>query len=263
MQTFFNLFRTDMKRAVLSRSFLLTIILMLLVQCLSSGDPFLRIDDYSVTEIIDNLFAGTGSVGLLLMLFPLLPYALSYARDEEENAVTFWMIRISAGKYLTSRFMAACISAFLSVVLSFIMLILLLLAMGHSLYNPELFYLEMGYAQLLAAGQPIAYFIAYLCDRGLSAAMMSGCAVWISTVYPNQYLSFSGPICIYFLVLCIFPRFDISARHLAVSSWVDGTYDSPLGGWFSLLCKLGVTLLVCGVYYLFSRMNVKRRWHYA
>lgn len=261
MRVFWNLFRTDMKRAIFSGTFLVTVIGMLLVEMLSVGQ-MLPILDYSVVEMLDQLFAGTGSCDMLLMLFPLLPFALSYAREEEERAVTFWMVRTHTQIYMTSRYLVACISAFLCVVVSLGMATLFFHAMGHELYR-GMWYTAEGYGQFLYDGQPFAYLTVFLTDRGFSAAMMAGCAVWISSICPNQYLTFVGPICLYYLVLRILPFSDPEKPYLLVSSWVEGEYNAPEGGVVSLLCKLGVTLLICAVYYLLSVHFVNRRWHYA
>lgn len=254
-----NVLRQDLRRALCSENFVLTVLLMFLVELLSCGQP-LYVDIYSVVEVVDNLFSGTGSADLLLMMFPLLPYALEYAKEEQEKAVAFWVVRTGTGSYAIGKFIASCVAAFCSVMVSFLLLCTVLLVMGHPLYR-ELGYEGYGYVQLLANERPFAFLFCYLADRGLSAAMMAGCAVCISSVYPNLFLTFSGPICIYFIVLRIFPGSAIP--WLNVSNWMEGTYASPAGGEMSLLIKLTVSLLVCFVYGIVTVWAIKRRWQYA
>ena len=259
MRIWGNVLRQDLKRALCSRSFVLTILLMLSVELLSCGQP-LYVNAYSVVEVVDNLFSGTGSADLLLMMFPLLPYALEYAREEQERAVTFWVVRVGAGRYAAGKFIASCVAAFCSVLISFALLCVVLLVMGHPLYR-ELGYEGYGYIQFLAAGRPVAFLTAYLSDRGLSAAMMAGCAVCLSSFYPNLFLTFTGPICIYFLVLRVFPGTGLP--WMDVSNWMEGTYASPAGGEVSLLLKLAVALSVCLLYGIITVKMVRRRWRYA
>ena len=255
-----NLLCIDMKRAVCSKIFLLTTLAMVFVEYLSAGSlPMIRA--FGVTEILDNLFAGTASSSLLLMVFPLFPYALAYAGDEQEKSVTYWLARTKPGTYMLSKYLAACLSAILVLAASFAVFSCILLAMGHPLCNPLAYAREqshIGYLQLLQDGDVAGYLVLYTLDRGMSAAMMAGCAVWLSSVYPNPYFTAMGPICIYYLVLRAFP--SIGPSYLLPTTWMSSVYSAPSGGWASFLCKAGVTFLVCGVYGILSVWFMKRRW---
>lgn len=115
-----NLFCIDLRRAVCSRAFLLTVLAMVFVELLSAG-PILSIPEFGVTEILDNLFAGTDSASLLFMLFPLFPGALTYAKDVQERSVNFWLIRAEVKAYMASKYLAACASALLALETSFVL----------------------------------------------------------------------------------------------------------------------------------------------
>lgn len=249
----------DIKRAVISWRFLVTVILMTMVATLSSG-TMLTVTECCVVEIIDNLFSGSGSSDLLIMLLPLLPYALTYVREEEERAVTFWVMRTETSCYLFGKYLAACLSALLCVVASFCALTLVLIGMGHPLYR-DIPFVEEGYSQLLAAGKPILYLAAYFLDRGLGAAMAAGSAVLISAVFPNRFLAFVGPVCLQLVALRVISFPGIPA-YMNVMNWTGGTYNLETGG-MTLLCKVGVSLFVCVVFGAFSLLLVKRRWHHA
>lgn len=265
---FGNLLRTDFKRSLMTKKFAILVIGMILVELLSCGRSLL-VNQFGVTELMDNLFAGTGSAEIILMLFPLIPFALAYAKDEQEHATLFWVVRAGAGKYMTSHFVIGCISAFLCVAVSLTLLCTVLFAMGHPLCWEEAYSMasnqEGGYTQLLFAGHPVAYLVTYIADRGLSAAMMAGCAMCISAIYPNEFISFTGPVCIYYVALRASSVLRVyqMPNYMHVTSWIEGTYDAPGGAIDSLLAKLGVTLLVCGVYGVVSVLLVRRRWQNA
>lgn len=249
----------DLRRAVCSRRFCVTVLLMALVEILSSG-TMLTVRECCVVEIIDNLFSGSGSSDLLIMLFPLLPYALTYAREEEERAVAFWVTRTETSCYMTGKYLAACVSSLLCVSASFVVLMVVLMCMGHPL-NRDMAFVNRGYSQLLADGKPIWYLVTYLLDRGLGAAMAAGSAVWISSIYPNQFLAFVGPVCLQFVALRVI-SFPDMPLFFNVMNWTGGTYDFDTAG-MTLLCKAGVALLVCSVFGVCSLLHVKRRWHHA
>lgn len=263
MKVWKNLMFADMKRAICSPAFLFTALAMTFVEVISAGMILTNLA-FGVTEILDNFFAGTGSAYLLIMLFPLFPYALAYARGEQERSSQFWIVRTGPVRYLISKFWAACLSAILVLALSFVLFSLLLLTMGHPLCNPLAYQMEepmRGYLRFLQEGNVAAYLILYTLDRGMSAAMMAACAVCLSCCYPNPYFAAAAPICVYHLVLKAFP--DIAWAPLLPATWIEMTYASPSGGWVSFLCKLGVTLLVCTVYAVIAVGIIQRRWRHA
>lgn len=260
-----RLFCIEFRRAIVSKRFIGTVFFMLLLELLSSSTLLTDLES-SIIDVIENLFAGTGSAHLLLGMLPLLPFSLSYAEDIEENALNFILVRSNTVLFMLNRFFVACLSAFLCVVISFSILILILFCMGHPLFLTHINDIRNGYAQFLTDGNGVAYLFFYVLDRGLSATMMAGCAIWVSTILPNAFFAFTAPICIYFLALRIimFPtEMMFTYQYLQVQLWFEGTYDSPNGGLASFLCKLGVTAMICMIYGAFSIVHTVRRWHYA
>ena len=258
-----NLFCIDLRRAVCSRVFLLTVAVMVFVELLCAG-PVLFTLEFAVTDILDNLFAGTGSSEILLMVLPLFPGALLYSRDTQERSVNFWLVRAKAGTYMAAKFLAACISALLALAVSFTVLTFILLAMGHGLGRTIPYGGEgsiYGYLQLLYEENVAGYLILYTLDRGLSAAMMAGCAVFLSAIYPNPYFAACGPVCIFYLVLRAFS--GVTQETLSPHTWMSGTYQLFSSGWMVFLCKAGVALLVCGVYGALSVWIMGRRWRHG
>lgn len=258
-----RLFCIEFRRAVLSKKFAVAVLLTVLMEMLSSARMLLQ-SGATVIETMNFMFDGAGSAFLILCLFPLLPFSLSYAEDMEENALTYYMVRTTPVSFMLNRFFLVCLSAFLCVVCSFILFIIVLRCMGEPLFWAEANYQNVGYDQFLAVGNTAAFLCCYITDRALSAVMMSACAVWISTVFPNTLFSFTAPVCIYFLALRVirFPA-ELEKPYLQVSSWIEGVYVSPSGGAATFLCKLGVTAMVCTVYGILAVVQVKRRWHYA
>ena len=256
----------DFRRAVFSVSFAAAVFFMALLELLSSG-LMLKNPGFTVVEILDNLFGGTGASTILIGMLPLLPYALSYAKDMEEHALCFYMAREDTAVFMLCRFFTACFSALLSVMASFFVLAAVLMSLGYPLYTPQYFVdnsSDITYMQFLADEKPLSYMIFYSMDKGLGAAMMAGCAVFLSTLVPNSFFVFCAPICIYFLALRLFTfPIEMTAAHpwLNVSSWIESGYSAPTA-MESFLCKLGVACLVLAVYGSLSVFFAVRRWHY-
>lgn len=260
-----RLFCIEFQRAIFSKRFIGTVFFMVLLELLSSSTLLTDLES-SIVEVIENLFSGTGSAHLLLGMLPLLPFSLSYAEDMEENALNFTLVRSNTASFMLNRFFVACLSAFLCVVISFAILILILFCMGHPLFLIRTNNMRDGYARFLTDGNIAAYLFFYVLDRGLSAVMMAACAIWVSTIWPNAFFAFTAPICIYFLALRIimFPtELMFTYQYLQVQLWFEGTYDSPNGGVASFLCKLGVTMMIYMIYGGLSIFHTIRRWHYA
>lgn len=256
-----RMFAMECGRAFRNRWFAFSVVLMALMEFLSSS-MMLTNKDFGVDEMLDNLFSGTGSATVLLMLFPLFPYAISYAKDMEEHALEFYMVRADTVQFMLVRFTAALFSAFMCVVVSFILFAGLLLCMGYPLSGAAAGSDTTGYQEFLGSNTAL-YLLCYASDRGLSAAMMAACAVFMSVVYPHSFFAFTSPVCIFFLsVRLVFPR-EVEREWLIPNSWVESVYSSPSGGFATLLCKLGVAAMVCMVYGGLALFMAKRRWHYA
>lgn len=181
-----NLLLTDMKRAIGGRGFWWIVLALVGMEFLSCGrSVWIKCD---IVMLIENLFSGTASVNLLLMLMPLVPYALVYAKDESERA------------------------AFLCVVLSFVVFCVILYCGGYPLatdYLPENGKMYQGYYELLYAGNSLGYLGMYIVDRGLGGMMMSACAVFLAAMSKNQFIALTGPLCLYYVVLRISSDMDL------------------------------------------------------
>ena len=251
----------ELKRAFWNRMFAVSIVLMVLMEILASALVITN-TAFGVDEILDSLFAGTGSDTVLLLLFPLLPYAAAYAKDMEDHALEFYMVRMDTVPFMAVRFTVAAASAFACVVVSFAVFGAVLLCLGHPLSAGVSTGVTAGYQEFLGSHTAL-YLLCYSADRGLSAAMMAGCAVFMSVLYPNSFFAFTSPACIYLLSeRLIFPA-EIERAWLTPDSWIEGVYESASGGFATLLCKAGVAALVCLVYGGLSAALAKRRWHYA
>lgn len=266
MKIWLHLVRADLQRGFFSAAFFLSIIFMVSVGLLSGGSMLFS-KEYSVCEIVSFLFAGSGSADLIILVFPLLPFSLTYARDEQERCVGFWIVRSGTKKYIHAKFVVSCMIAFFSVFLFFLLLTMILLLKGHPLYHSDLEYVYEGYDLLLATGHPVVYLFMYFIHYSLGGALTAACAVWISTISPSWFLALTGPICLNYIALRLisFPYGEEYVKYdfFRVENWVQGICVLAGGVWPTFLARLGAVLFVCAVFDVLSIYNVKRRWHDA
>lgn len=255
----------DVRRIFGSIRFYLVCAGMILVQILSCF-ALVVLKDYSITEIFDNMMSGTCSAVLLLWMMPLVPFALSYAEDYQSNVLKYMEVRSTPWRVLTVRFVSSCLSAFLSVALSFAVFMLILHIMGHAWIAPDI-YLDIdpgGYNELLRSSNAAGYLLCFTFDRGFIAAMMGACAFFVAMFTRDTFIAFSAPVCIYFLAECIIENclgqeVLIRYRYLDPTAWMEGTYNASGGPVAAFFMKLGLMVTICGIYFLLVAWTYKRR----
>lgn len=266
MKTTLRLFRMDLKRAILHKTFWIACAAMLLV-ILLSGYWMIRQPEMSVVELSENVLNATAGSTLVLWMFPLLPFALTYAQDSRSNALKYVEIRsIRRSRVLVVRFLVSCLSAFLSVMVTFFIFFLVMRISGHALVNWQIYELNPnyeGYYEMLTHKNAIGFLAMYVIDRGLSSVLMAACAFFISVWSRDPFITFSAPVCIYFLVLRFFSfipdQVMLEQPYLDPVTWLESSYSAPGGAWISLAVKFGVALLVGGLYLTVTLLLVRRR----
>lgn len=265
MKEIIYLLHIDIRRFLGSRRFYLVCAGMILIQMLSCF-AMVVLKTYTVTEIFDNLMSGTCSAVLLLWMLPLVPFALSYAEDQESNVLKYIEVRSTPWRVLVVRFFSSCLSAFLCVVLSFVAFMLIVRVMGHAWTDPELYQdIEQGgYNELLRSGNAAGFLLFFVLDRGFTAAMMGASAFFMSMFTRDTFIAFSAPVCLYFLAECIIDNYMgvenlVKYPYLDSSNWMESTYNAPGGPAVALLMKLGVMIMICGIYFLLAAWTYKRK----
>ena len=266
---FRRLFYMDLKRAVGQKKFWITCAGIFLMTLLSSY--WMMQSSITIVELYEMLLSCTGGSALVLWLFPLIPFSLSYASDAQSNVLKYIEVRTPhPHRVVLVRFLVSCLSAFLCIIAAFTAFFIFLKLAGFPLVDWKLYEMDTqqmeGYYELLQHGRHAFEYIAMIMvDQGLIAVMMSASAFFVSVWTEDTFISFTAPVCIYFVVLrtseVLLSGTGILSRYrfLDPSRWVEGTYDSPHGAWASLLMKLGVAVLVAGGYLAGVMLITKKR----
>lgn len=263
-----RLFCMDLKRALCQKKFWITCVGIFLMIVLSS---YWMMSNGSITivELFDMLLSCNAGSALVLWLFPLIPFSLSYASDAKSNALDYIEVRVGHPYRVVSvRFFVSCTCAFLCIVIAFSAFLVFLKLNGNPLVDWEIYEMNPqqteGFYEILVHGQHAAGFlIMKTIDQALIAVMMSASAFFVSVWTRDTFISFTAPVCIYFTVLRSYGflpyAFRAGHHYLDPSRWIEGSYESELGAWPSLLMKLGVTVLVAGCYLAGVMLITKKR----
>ncbi len=251
--------RSEFKRLFSSGTIWLSVLLMLAVELLTTIH-LLKNRCFAIVNVIEQVMIGTGSNQVLLLIIPVLPFAMTYALDVKDRAVAFWMCREGSRQYARNRVLTACFGAAIAFVLTQICFSLLLLALGHPLTGASNSGENYGYGALLP-GHDLAYLALWMLDRCCSCAMTASGALLLTGLYPSIYLAINGPVAVYLLLLRL-TSIDALMRWNPIwypGTWMD-SFPYNTGTWYeTLLLKMIISVIVCLVEgWLFYRL-VRRR----
>ncbi|MBW4081238.1 hypothetical protein [Paenibacillus sp. S150] len=179
MKLFISLLHIGFRLAIFSWHFLLSFISVTLVMLMTSLGMIGPQSDVLSVAII----SGSGNIPLIVGILPLIPFAITFASEWEERAVSFWIIRSGVRAYAISKVMMSACSGFLATFTG-ILLHTLLLWTQLPLYTN--FQTGDAYAPLLDAEMPWLYLLSAAAHLSLSSALFAVAALWISAYIPNK-----------------------------------------------------------------------------
>lgn len=194
----------DLHRAIFSRAFLLTV--LLLMGWLFFNLIFYTGSMWSSTDIVTQLRGATsGACGLaeLLLAIATVPYAWSYVQDRDSGFEAQAVQRMGFRAYGFSKILSVGLSAFLSAAAAIALFLGILYARGldvlpsHSLGDSK-------YFLIIPNGGVFLYYLVRIIVTGLGAAMAAVVALAVSAVVPNVYVALMAPLLWYYIcqVIC-------------------------------------------------------------
>lgn len=239
MKSFLSLLKMDLCRALYSFNFMNTTVFIMLIMLISCSGFITKSSD--VIGLLGHALSGSGSLLFILCIAPILPYGMAFASDVEDKAMPFWIVRVGIAKYVSSKFIVAAFTGFLSVAVSMTVFSLLL-----SLFFPLFNELSTSdsYAVLLEGGHLILYVVVLVIHYSLSAALFGGGAIAISTIITDKFSVIAIPIVIYFVFMRLTDLTSIP-EFLKVSMLVQGIYPgiTPLAAFlFKIIPVIAILL---------------------
>lgn len=256
MKRFFSLFTVHMKRAIISISFLLSVCGVTVVMVFSTWALLTQKDEAAYLDVIYLYMMGTGGGSLFLItgILPLFSFATSFASEWEQRATSFWIVRTGIRNYAVSKVVVSALSGFLTTVAG-LSLFFLLVRIKLPFFSAS----STGdpYAILLDQQLPMNYLLFNVTHISLTSALFSVIALWVSTYFPNKFVTVSAPLVIYFVAHRFTTGLNIP-DYLKAQWMVEAIYDagSPLA---TLLVKFGIVLSLCMLMGYGAVRQIRRR----
>ena len=200
--------RVDLHRAVLSRRFLLAVGL-LLAWILANGATNIFVYDflyiYGIPYTFEQAMVGNDGLGMIVLAMATVPYATGYLTDRDSGFDHHAIKRVGFHAYAAAKVVSVGLSAFLAMVTAAGIFLTGLCLSGarHAIPgNGE--YLNGVYYDLVVLVGPWFYYMVRLIISGLTAALASVFALYVTTLIPNAYVALLSPLIGYYAYDSIF-----------------------------------------------------------
>ncbi len=258
MRDFFGALRIDIRRSFLSPLFVVTVILIVLLNCLSVYEEYISNPAPSVVYLFEMFVMG-GPLNLICMFFGLVPYGQSFCVDWKNQFIRSNVIRTTRDVYAWSKVTTVALSAFGAILIGYFGTILLfmtqmpLLGADYDLYGFEV-YNSFVFGQLMTI-HPLLFLLVRISVLGFSCVFWALFALLISSYSTNIFVVFASPVIAYYFVINAGSSLPINFR---INSLVSGAVNlgGPLWSYLYILLFFATGSTIFGA--LFCR-QVKRR----
>lgn len=278
MREFFGVFKTHLRRGIVSPMFLICTVLCtaLMILCV--------FDAYSTVT-----YAGTSHTGLnyfldqvrgrtsdyFLMMITCFPAVMLFYEDWKSGNFKFTVNRSGRGKYAFATILAAGVTAAAAAVISYLIFSAFVLTKYPLIpdMEPEQFRVNViGFPNsgLLFTGHKILCYALYILSQGARAAFYAAAALFQSIIITNKHLTAISPVLLYicyftFNIWFILPEllnpyvlfWNGFRLYLIFGGTVDGDLFSPIAAVYPFVyCAVMLTVLsLVGTKILRVKMN--------
>lgn len=255
--------KTDLKRALISRRAVFSILLIIMVCFLSLFDENLFGLEYgekSASYLFDVATTTMwGWFTQLVYILAVLPFGFSFCQDWNHRYIFSLISRSNVNKYVWSKVIVSMFSSFCVVFFSYIIVAVLLILRYPVVRNfqGEIFMeVPKPYNILLYTNTPFTFFIIRSMISALGASFWATFSYVVSSYIPNLYVTGSIP----FVASYLIGRFSINFPEYINVNYMFNGIDIYVGGWYQtffyiLVITISANLLLGA---LFVR-RVKRR----
>lgn len=246
------LLKTDFKRMFLSKYMLFSVLGV--TAMMFAGTAGWLNQGFTIWDLMYNAIQGNGNDIVILCILPVIPFALSYAREKEENAVRYWVIRCGINRYACSKIIIGAIGGLLTVFLGILLFVVILLPQIPVYEIP----IGAGYELLMEEGHFAAGILLFSVHHGLSGMIAAIYAIWFSTLLPNPFASAAAPLVLNFALCRITNRIHFNPEYLAPVWWISGVYEADTPGQ-TIFIKLATAFTIGLVLGVLAKINMGRR----
>ena len=191
----------DLRRALVSGRFLLTVGLLLLWQLFNCSGTLLSANEWTKSSAVYAFnFAISNQEVLADLLLPLaaLPYAWSFLQDRESGFENQAVERVGFWAYGFAKVLSVALSAFLAAAVSIGLFVGALFLLGLPETQPALEGGE-GYLGFAASGHTVGYYLARITITGLSCSLASVFGLMMTAIIRNVFVGLLAPLVGYYL----------------------------------------------------------------
>lgn len=207
MKAFGRALRVDLRRSILSGSFV-WITGLLLIWLLINSSAEITMTSFrsviSVPQVFNSALSNVNGFSFLLPALASMGYGWSHCLDTQCGFRFAATERIGIRAYVIARVLSAVLSAFLAAAISSGIYLIILCSLDFAAPQPE--YLRHAYAYLnfVAEGQLTLYYVVRIFILGLACGLFSVFSLLVSAYIPNVYLSILSPIIAFYAwyVIC-------------------------------------------------------------
>lgn len=245
---------SELKRGLFSRSFIVSCLGVTFLLFVAVGGMLQNESYGSVWYFMGLALQGSGMASTILTILPIFAYGLSYAKEVEENALSFFVIRSGVTKYSLTKVIVAAMTGFFTLFVGIGLFLLLLWIKYPFFVNPSSY---EAYDMLVNQGEALKGALFYLTHQGFVGAFVAVGAVCFSSFVPNAFTTAAAPMIIYFSLLRITSNMQLPMV-IDPLYWIAAVYGG-IDATQSLLIKAFVTLLFCLIFGQITIWRIKRR----
>lgn len=278
MREFLEVFKTHVKRGIISPKFLVCTVLLTALMILCVSESYFTVtyagtSHYGLNYFFDQIRGGTSDY--FMMMITCFPAVMLFYEDWTSGNFKLIVTRSGRGKYAFASILAAGVTALAITVVSYLIFSAFILAKYPLIpvQDPEQFRVSViGFPNsgLLFTGNEILCYALYILSQGARAAFFASAALFQSIIITNKHLTAISPVLLY---ICYFTlnlyNFVPELLNPYVLFWngfrlyiifggaIDGNLFSPIAATYPFVyCAVMLTVLsVVGTKILRVKMN--------
>lgn len=199
----------DFKKAIVSKKFFLALVGAIIINFLNVAD-YIEIDPGVTVAYLFNIKNSTGGCLMCMMFLTSVPYASSFYSDYISNQYKFEIIRSNIDNYCISKAIVTVTMGAATSLLAYMILACILGTVIPIFPTNELaFSVVCGtqnkiFTGLLSTDLKWLYIVCIMFAESLKYGLLSGIALYVSTISRNPFVIFSSPIIVFYVWSSLF-----------------------------------------------------------
>ncbi len=246
----FSIIGSDLRRALLSRGFLIGALAMVVVIACASVESLLKAFGHGFplqAGYHAQLIMGALHSDTILLAVPILctlPFTPVFVDDIQSGFIKQFLPRTGVNAYIRSKLIACALSGglvlFIGVLLAYIVATLIFLPMEGTFSGATIF-------------TPIARLLPMAGMFFCSGMLWSLVGFTLASVTKSRYMAYAAPFIFFYILIIIYERYFGTVYYLYPKEWLNPTHVWVLGIWGLILFLAVVVLGISMVFIVFAR----------